>query len=148
MQTLKTRKDAKVLFSSKAIPEEIVDVVWAGKDSLAKPGGDRFGAFICDVYYEMNKQLNDHDTVVALGAKFSNLNYDEMQKTLQDTQFYHNPDEALKLLASDHFRKETTPRVTDWSSTHGLVSAKPTVGFDDDNAQVNFSTKYIKMAQQ
>jgi ABC-type nitrate/sulfonate/bicarbonate transport system substrate-binding protein len=151
MQTLKTRKDAKVLFSSDTLPNEVVDVVVAGKDSLAKDGGERFGAFVCDVYYEMMRRLNEDktkkDTTVALGAKFSNLNYEEMTEALKATHFYTTPDEAIKLLGSDDFRNKINPRLVEWAANHGVVAQKPTVGFDDQNAQVNFSTKYIKLAQ-
>ena len=151
MQTLKTRPDTHVLFSSKAIPEEIVDIVCAGKDSLSRPGGDRFGAFICDVYYTMNRKLasstEGEKTTVALGAKFSNLNLQEMQQTLIDTLFYKSPEEAVKLLEGDHYRKEVMPRVVAWTVLHMKLGKTPKVGYDDVNADLNWSTVYIKMVE-
>lgn len=150
-QTLKSRPDAKVLFSSQQIPEEIVDVVLAGNDSLQKPGGENFAALVCDVFYQMNARLNDAKTgdevAVALGAKFSNLNAVEMRETLKTTRFYPTPDDALKLLADQSFRNEKFPKVAEWCEKNGLVNAKAKVGFDDETADLNYSSKYVKMAK-
>jgi ABC-type nitrate/sulfonate/bicarbonate transport system substrate-binding protein len=148
-QTIKTRPECKVIFDSSTIPNEIVDVVWAGSNSLQKPGGDKFAALVCDIFYTISAKVKagDKDTIVALGAKFSNLNYDEMRYVLTQTIFYGTPDEGLALLASTDFQKTITPRVTDWAVAHDMTKTKPVVGFDDEKADVNFSSKYIKMVK-
>lgn len=148
-QTLKTRPECKVIFDSSTIPNEIVDVVWMGSNSLQKSGGDKFAALVCDIFYTISAKIRsgDKDTIVALGAKFSNLNHDEMKQVLTQTIFYGTPDEALALLGNADFQKTITPRVTDWAVAHGMTKTKPVVGFDDEKADMNFSSKYIKMVK-
>jgi ABC-type nitrate/sulfonate/bicarbonate transport system substrate-binding protein len=147
LQTLRTRDGSKVLFDSTTIPEEIIDMVVVGKDVLGKPGGEDFVCAVIDTFYEVNRLLSDPDkgdaTLVALGAKFSSLPLEDMKKVVKQTRFYKNPAEALALYSSETFRQETMPKVVDFCVSHDIVDAKPTVGFDDASAQLNFDTSYI-----
>src|SRR5262249_39505748 len=59
LQTLNPRPDAKVLFDSTKIPEEIIDMVIVGDDVLKKEGGKEFACCVIDCYYEFNKMLED-----------------------------------------------------------------------------------------
>ena len=51
MQTLRDRKESKVLFDSSSIKEEIIDMVVVAQDSLKKPGGQRFVYALMDAFY-------------------------------------------------------------------------------------------------
>ncbi len=147
MQTLRSRKDSKVLFDSSKIPEEIIDMVVVAKDSLAKPGGKRFAYAVLDTFYAVNKLLADPKegdrVLVALGAKFSSLPLQDMQLVVKQTSFYKTPEDALKLLEGDKFRKETMPHVVNFSTSHGICESKPTVGFGDPGAQLNITSEFL-----
>ncbi|MCM8531722.1 MAG: ABC transporter substrate-binding protein, partial [Lentisphaeraceae bacterium] len=71
MQTLRTRQYSKVLFDSKDIPEEVIDMLVVGKDSLAKTGGDKFAEALVATFYAVSDSLEDAKTgdatYVALG---------------------------------------------------------------------------------
>jgi NitT/TauT family transport system substrate-binding protein len=152
LQTLRTREGTKVLFDSATIPEEIIDMVVVGKDALEKPGGEDFVCAVIDAFYRLNELLADPDegdeTLVALGAKFSNLGLEDMKIVVQQTKFYKTPDEALGLYEGETFQKETTPRVVDFCVSHDIVEKKPTVGFGDAGAQLNFDADFIKRVKE
>jgi NitT/TauT family transport system substrate-binding protein len=150
LQTLKNNKKAKVLFDSSTIPEEIIDMVVIGKDSLAKPGGKQFACAVIDTYYEMNRMLADEKkgdkTLVALGAKFSNLNLAEIKKAVQQTRFYKNPEEALKLFEGDHF-KEKNRGVVAFCLKHKIIKQAPKLAYGSDDKgdyQLRFDPAFIK----
>ena len=148
MQTLKKKSDAKIIFDSASIPEEIIDMVVVSKDSLAKPGGKNFAMAILDVYYAINARMADpktaDETLVAIGAKFSQLELEEMKTVVQQTSFYASADAALALLESDKFQKETMPAVAAFCESHGIIDKKPSVGYSDAASQVNIDLDYLK----
>jgi len=151
LQTLRTRDGAKVIFDSSTIPEEIIDMVVIGKDSLAKEGGEAFAGAIIETFYTINKMMADpktgDETLVAIGEKFSSLNLDDMKEVVRQTKFYSDPEAAIALFDGSTFRDTTMPQVVDFCQSHGIVEKKPTVGFDDAAAQVNFVTKYLQAAK-
>ncbi len=152
LQTLRTKEDAKRLFDSSTIPEEIIDMVVVGADSLKKPGGADFACAVIDTFYRVNALLADpvkgDDTLVALGAKFSSLGLEDMKQVVKETQFYKTPEEALGLFEGQKFREETMPTVVKFCVSHAIVDEEPKVGFDDPTAQLNFDTTYIKKVQE
>jgi NitT/TauT family transport system substrate-binding protein len=149
MQTLRTQKNAKVLFDSTAIPEEIIDMVVVAKDSLAKQGGKNFALAVLDTFYEINRRLADsktgNDTLVAIGAKFSNLGLEDMKLVVEQTKFYKDPAAAIALFESDKFQKETMPAVAKFCVEHGISDKEPAIGFDKADSQLNFDLSYLKM---
>jgi len=150
LQTLKVRKDARVLFDSSSIPEEIIDMVVVGQDVLEKPGGKDFVCAVIDTYYEFNRMLADkaqHDELVlALGTKFSNLNAAEMEKAVEQTRFYKTPEEALKLFKGEQFPK-TMKLVHDFCLSHKIVEKEVSYGFGAGNAQLRFDPSYIEQVR-
>lgn len=108
LDTLRKRPDAKVLFDSSEIPEEIIDMVVIGKDAYAKPGGKRFAYCVAEAFYRVAKLLEDpakgDETLVALGAKFSGLKLEDMKLVVQQTRFYKSPELALGLFEGTKFR--------------------------------------------
>jgi NitT/TauT family transport system substrate-binding protein len=151
LQTLRTRDGSKILFDSKTIPGEIIDMVVIAKASLEKDGGEDFACAVIEAFYEVNKLLADSEkgdeTLVALGEKFSSLPLEDMKIVVEQTKFYKSADKALELFGSETFRSETMPKVVDFCATHDIVDSKPIVGFDSATAQLNFDTQYIKKVQ-
>ena len=143
LQTLRTRDGATVLFDSTTIKEEIIDMVVMGKDAV----DEKSACLIIEAFYEVQKLLADPKetdaTHVALGAKFSNLGLADMKIVLKQTKCYKTPAEALALFNSPKFQNEIMPRVVKFCSEHGMLDKKVTVGFNDMDAQVNFSSDYI-----
>jgi ABC-type nitrate/sulfonate/bicarbonate transport system substrate-binding protein len=148
MQTLRTRKESSVLFDSADIPEEIIDMVVVGKESLNKPGGKRFAYAIVDAYYEVNKRIADpktqDETLIALGEDFSKLGLEDMKKVVQQTRFYDTAEKALGLFAGDTFQSKTMPMVADFCVKHEMVEGQPSVGFGDESKQLNFDLQFLK----
>jgi NitT/TauT family transport system substrate-binding protein len=147
LQTLNDRADASVLFDSSKIPGEIVDMVVMGRDSLDKPGGDRFARAVIDTFYRMNEELVKPDTgdkaLVALGEKFSRLGLEDMKVVVEQTQFYKNSDEGIALLSGDEFKTtmETVARVC---GDLGLVT-EAKYGFGNDaSVPLVFDASYIE----
>jgi NitT/TauT family transport system substrate-binding protein len=152
LQTLKTRKDAKVLFDSSSIPGEIIDMVVVAREALDKPGGKEFACAVIDTYYELNKMLDDpntgNDTLVALGAKFSNLDLEEMKTVVQQTQFYKTPKAGLDILKGEALPKTMTT-VVDFCVAHDIVKKKPNIEYGSSkDAQLAFDPTYIEEVQK
>lgn len=147
LDTLRKRTDAKVLFDSSSIPEEIIDMVVVGKDSLGKEGGKRFAYCIAETFYRVNKLMADaatsDKTLVALGAKFSGLKLEDMKEVVQQTRFYSTPDSALALFEGQKFRDETMPTVADFCLSHGICDQKPTFSFAAGDSQLTFDSQFM-----
>jgi NitT/TauT family transport system substrate-binding protein len=152
METLRLQPKAKVLFDSSEIPEEIVDMVVASKEAMAKPGAKDFADALMEAFYEVSRRIDDpktgDETLVALGEKFSKLDADAMRKVVTQTKFYKTPQSAIDLLSSEKFKTETMPAVAKFCIDHSIVDLKgakeASIGFDDAAKQLNFSTEYLK----
>ena len=82
-------------------------------------------------------------TLVALGAKFSGLNLEDMKQVVQQTRFYATPEAALALFEGDKFRQETMPKVADFCLSHGISDKKPTFAFAAGDAQLTFDSEFL-----
>lgn len=149
MNVIKNRKGAKLLFGSATMPKEIIDVMVVGKDVLAKDGGDRLACCLIDVWLEVNKRMADpaqRDKIVeGLGLKYSDLAKGDMKVLMEQTPFFGTADAGIGLFNDPNWQGVIVPRVMAFNLSHGVVDKSPTYGFDNDNVQVNFTTKYIKM---
>lgn len=148
LQTLRDTEGSKRLFDSKEIPEEIIDMVVVGKDSLAKPGADKFVQAVLMAFYQVNEMLEAPDTreetLKALGEKFSSLGVEDMEIVVQETKMYQTPDAGVGLFEKEGFQTTTMPEVVDFCVSHDIVEEKPTVGFGDESSQLNFDASYMK----
>ncbi len=148
MQTLRTREDSKRLFDSTTIPEEIIDMVVVGKDALAQQDGDKFAHAIIDAFYQVNQMMIDpqkgDDTLVALGAKFSNLPLEDMKEVVKQTRFYSTPAAGIELFEKESFQTKTMPLVVEFCVSHEITPNQPTVGFGDADADLNFDKTYME----
>jgi len=151
MQTLVTRPDSKVLFDSSSIPEEIIDMVVMGSDSLKKPGGKEFAAAIVETFYAMHKRMTDpataDKTLVGIGARFAKLELADMKKVVTQTRFYGDPKEAITLFASDKFQKETMPIVSKFCQTYGLTPKPTTISFGTGEGMIDFDSSFVNAAK-
>jgi hypothetical protein len=147
MQTLRDRQGSKVLFDSTQIEEEIIDLVAMGKDSLSKPGGQRFAYAILDTYYAVNRLLDADatrdETLVALGAKFSKLGLEDMKTVVTQTKFYNTVDKGLALMEDGKFQGETMPAVAEFLVGHEMADSKPSFGFNAPDAPLNFDSQFL-----
>lgn len=153
LQTLRTRKDTKAIFSSDVLKEEIIDAVVVGKDVVAREGGDRYAACLIDSYYQVCNAINDpatsDKTTVSLGEKFCSLNLADMRLCLEQTKFYDSPVKAKNLLSNPRFQNEIMPQVVDFCVSHEIVpnnGSGKRFGFENPDALLNFTTKYIDLA--
>jgi NitT/TauT family transport system substrate-binding protein len=147
LQTLNDRSDVNVLFDSSEIPGEIVDMVVIAKDSLAKPGGEKFVRAVAATFYRICQELDGErgdELLVALGKKFSNLDLDAMRKVVQQTVFYRSPEEAVAWIEGDQFRS-VMKTVEEFCTEHGLVQ-EPSVGFgaEGSSARLQFDVSRLK----
>jgi NitT/TauT family transport system substrate-binding protein len=154
LQTLNARKDARVLFDSAKIPEEIIDLVVVGDDVLKKDKGVEFACCLADCFYEFNRMLDDpaqrKDLLAALGKRFANLSADDVAKCLEQTKFYKTPDDALKL-----FTGKQLPRsmdiVLDNYTRRKILKESPKLGYGGadkaGDAQVRFDPTSVKMVK-
>jgi len=152
LQTLRTNSKSTTITDSSVIPEEIIDMIVVGNDSLAKDGGENFAALLCDTYYEVCNNLNSSDkakadaTLTALGEDFSNLPLDDMRIIVKETQFYDTTEKGITLFKSDSFKNTMKTVVSTCQRIEILdeTKAEPTIGYNDDGKQLNFSTKYME----
>lgn len=152
IQTLKNTTGAKTIFDSSEISGEIVDQVVVGNDSLQKEGGERFAECICDVYYQVCEKIWNDDAVVQTAAREAlkqdfapDLTMEDMEIVLKDTSFYVNSDQGISLYESPKFLNDMVTVVNTCKKMGVLEDDKvPTIGYNDEAAQLNFTTKYMK----
>lgn len=154
LETLNKRPDARVLFDSTKIPNEIIDSVVVAQASLDQAGGREFACAVIDTFYAVNRRLADpatrDDTLVALGEKFSHLNLEAMKKVVQQTRFYATPKEALDLLTGAPL-KSLTSRVVDFCVKQEIVPSAPKIGYgtktDGAGAALRFDPSYVQAVE-
>jgi len=139
---------ASTLFSSKVIPNEIIDMVTMSRKSLEKEGGDRFASAIADTYYTFCGLLDNSETrdaaLEALGQRFSKLDLEEMEIIVKETRFFSTPQQARELFRGDEIQA-TMVKVTDFCVKQGIVERAPSLAFGDPegDSDLAFSTEYI-----
>ena len=147
MQSIRSRSDAKVLFSSETIPEEIIDMVVLGKDSLSKPGGDAFAKALVETFYTMTQRManpkTSDETLIGIGARFAKLELEDMKTIVQQTKFFSDPNDAKRLFADERFQKETMPLVSKFCVKYGLTTTPVELSYGDAKGLMDFSSKYI-----
>jgi NitT/TauT family transport system substrate-binding protein len=147
LQTLQDRSDVRVLFDSSEIPGEIVDMVVIGRDSLQKPGADRFVKAVMAAFYQVNDELKGErgdEVLVALGEKFSKLGIDEMRRVVEQTEFYQTPEAARDLMDGESFR-QVMQTVEKFCIDHGLITeASVAYGTEDQGVKLRFDSSFLE----
>lgn len=149
LQTLRTRPDAKLQFTSSEIKLEIIDMVLVGNSVLARPKGEDFAKAVVEAYYIFNKRLENPEEsdklVVMIGKKFSNLDLKDMHEVLTKCKFFKTPEAAKGVFGNPQWQKLMTSTVVKASKEVGIVTDEnmPSIGFNDSSKDFNFSTKYL-----
>jgi hypothetical protein len=153
INTLAKRKDVRVLASSSEIPNQIVDMVVIGEDSIKKNGGREFACAVIDAYYVVCAQLNGSDksvadnTLIAIGEKFSNLGLQEMRKAVRDTRFYSTPDDGIGIYESQDFSR-IMEEVTATCLDLGILKNTPSIvyggGVSGSSPNLRFDSSFMK----
>lgn len=142
-------KEARTLFSSKSIPNEIIDMVTMSRASLEKPKGEAFACAIIDTYYAFNKLLDSPKTrdeaLIALGQRFSKLGLADMRKIVTETRFYGTPTSGTDLFNGAELPK-TMDKVSAFCVKQGIVAESPSLAFGKTDAKANlsFDPQYIE----
>jgi ABC-type nitrate/sulfonate/bicarbonate transport system substrate-binding protein len=149
---LRKNPKAKVIFTSKVCPLEVIDMVVMGNDSLKKPKGEDFAALVCDIYYKVAAAKDDpktaDQTLKALGEDFCDLPVADMRICCTETSFFGTPAAGIELFSSKDFQKTVMPKVVETCKAIKIIEKEaPSYGFNDDAKQLNFSTKYMERAR-
>ncbi len=150
---LRNRSDVRVLFDSTQIPEEIIDAVVVGQDSLARPGGEAFACAVIDAFYEISRRIDDpqtaDQTLIAIGEKFADLDLDTMRTIVEQTSFYSTPDQGMEILAEEKL-SPIMERVVRFCLGHQMIDEEPQLGYGSaSQAALRFDSSYIgKVASQ
>jgi len=163
METLNKRPDTTVLFDSRSIPGEIIDMVIMSEKSLNREGGDRFANAVIDTFYSVNERVADpatrDETLIAIGEKFSHLNLESMKKVVRQTRFYETPEQALSLFTGGEAfpggKVETNgnlenlmKQVVKTCVEVGIADSAPTIGYgtkaETGDVNLRFDPTYIK----
>lgn len=148
LQTTRLVRGSHIVFSSKSIPEEVIDMVVVANDSLKKPGGDKFACCLCDAFYSICQKMDDpatkNATLQAIGQDFCNLPVEDMAICCEETRFYNTPDAGTALFKGANFASTMGTVVSTCQKIHILETTVPTLGYGDDTAQLNFDTKYME----
>lgn len=149
METLEKRADARVLFDSSALPNEIIDAVIIAQDSLQKSGGKEFACALIDAFYAVNRRIADpstrNDTLIALGEKFSDLDLGSMEIVVEQTKFFGTPKEGKDILAGAEL-PDIMKKVADFCLDHAMVERKPTLSYGGEGAaDLRFDPAYIDL---
>lgn len=145
-QSLASRDDVHILCDSTKLPDEILDMVVIGKDSLAKEGGDRFAQAIAETYYDFSKQLADpakkDKALRALSKHFLNLEPAVIEELLKQTQFYETPEKGQAAFTKDHLKPIMKTVSKTWIDA-GHIKKAPSIGHSADK-ELFFDSSHMK----
>jgi NitT/TauT family transport system substrate-binding protein len=161
LQTLRTKKDSKILFDSTSIPGEIVDMVVIDNATLTKPGGANAARCIIETYYAVcnnlkssNKKVSDA-TYIALGDQFSSLGLDDMKACADmasqpdaskkvTTRFYDTPELGKKVFESGNM-EPIMDHIVRWCKVRQILDDSPGVSYPDkpNAGLLKFDSQYM-----
>jgi NitT/TauT family transport system substrate-binding protein len=152
LTVLRKNPKAKVIFTSALIPEEVIDMVVVGDDSLKKPKGEDFAALICDIYYQVaaakDNPATEEKTLKALGEDFCDLSVPDMKICCTETRFYATPKSGIALFGGKQFPKTMEQVIKTCKEIKVIEKESPTIGFGNDKSQLNFTTKFMERSKK
>jgi NitT/TauT family transport system substrate-binding protein len=136
----------KVLFSSKDVPGEIIDLLVVSASALKE--SPALGAALTNAWYDAMKHITDPKTrteAIEIMAKGAGASVEEYNKMLADTDLYTDREKCAAFLESDTL-KTTMEKVKKFSFDHGLVKdEKFTIGFGKSGTEkLRFDASFVR----
>jgi len=120
----------KVIFSSKDIPGEIIDLLVANHAALKQ--APQLGTVLTEAWYDAMRAIEDPATredAIAIMAGGAHASVDEFKKMMAGTELYTNRAKAAAFLEADTTRA-TMEKIKRFSIEHGLVKdTQFTIGY-------------------
>ena len=154
IQTLNSRMDVHVLFDSKEVPDEVIDMVVMGQDALDRPGGKEFAGCVLETFYEFNKMLTEpghgEKLLTEMGQKVAQLSQADMKKALDQSPMYRTPVQGIVAFANPQLRA-TMERMSEFSLKRKYINQPPTIGYgpasDGQDVQLRFDPSFMEAAK-
>jgi NitT/TauT family transport system substrate-binding protein len=136
----------KVLFSSKDVPGEIIDLLVVSAGALKE--SPALGAALTAAWYDAMKHIVDPKTrpeAIEIMARGAGASVEEFNKMLADTDLYTDREKCAAFLESDTL-KATMEKVKKFSFDHGLIKEeKFDVGFGKSGAEkLRFDASFVR----
>lgn len=151
IQTLNTTSTSKEIFSSNLIKGEIIDQMVIGNDVLAKPKGEDFAKCLIEMQYAVCKNLWSDDATVKdttrtawLADCAPDLPPSNIDTMLTETSFFKDATAGIAVYSNPGFPDTMKTVVATAKALKILEDKEPTIGYNDPNAQLNFTTKYME----
>ena len=120
----------KVIFSSRDIPGEIIDLVVFDKNVI--DNNPNVARAVTYAWYDAMEYFNEastHEDAIAIMAKGAGVSMDEFKKMLDGTDLYVEPGKASDFINSDTIR-ETEDKVKAFSRDHDLIQSDVLLSFN------------------
>jgi NitT/TauT family transport system substrate-binding protein len=111
----------KIVFSSKQIPGEIIDLLVVSGSALKE--SPKLGNALVEAWYDAMKMINDPTTrpeAIEIMAKAAGASVQDFNKMLADTDLYTDRQRAATFLESETI-KQTMVKVKEFSFSHDLI---------------------------
>ncbi len=129
-QVLAQCPTARVVFDSKRIPLEIIDMIVVAKDVYDSPGGQDFACLLVDTFYQTCQEINKGDKALALlGEEFAHLSPDQMKVVRDRCRFFDTPAAGVKVFEDDTLPK-AMPKILAFAKEFDIMT--------DPNFMVSF----------
>jgi NitT/TauT family transport system substrate-binding protein len=134
----------KVIYSSKDIPGEIIDLLVVNRKALAE--SPQLGTVLTEAWYDAMRAIEDPATreeSIAIMAAGARATVDEFKKMMDGTDLYTDRARAAAFLQADA-TKATMERIKKFSIDHGLVKdAAFAIGYGaSGNEKLRFDASY------
>lgn len=154
LAAISTMPDANLVYSSKDIPGEILDLMVVNTQVLAD--NPDFGHALVGAWYEVMEKIAEDDVQALTSmAEAAGTDLDGYRAQLADTHLYTNPQDALEAF-DDPKLLDTMERVARFSFDHGLLGEMapnaevvgietPAGSFGDTaNLKLRFDPSYVR----
>ena len=138
-------KKAELLFTSKEIPGEIVDMVVVRTDRIK--GREKAIAAYVKAHYDVMKYLTDpktHEKAVRAMTSSSEMPPEDapmFSAMLDSTHFYYTPDETVKIMEGSEIKKQNDRLRTFLKDVTAFKGTNP------DSYEVTFDPQFVKQAK-
>jgi NitT/TauT family transport system substrate-binding protein len=157
-------KGITTIFTSAAIPGEILDLLVIRTELLNRSGGQNFAKAVTGAWYETMGQLSGagpaKEKALRGTAAASEDSLDSIQEQLSTTHLFYTPQSAVNFLLSQEFQQKMD-LVRQFCFTHGLLGERTRAADDvailypggaiqgkKDRVRLRFDVSYTQLSAQ